>query len=121
MFHLTLIGASHDRPASLSESGGSLVLWLIAVPPLAVGLASEGAAEGIGLAIGLSWLALLPIVLYTRRLSFLLPVCAAMLFLASLLALPFNSTAFIMNAWTTLIMALVTFPRPSRGMVSGVD
>jgi hypothetical protein len=56
----------------------------------------------------------LPAVVALRgRRSRLPPVAFGLLFLAVIFVLPFNTAAFVVGAWTALLMALATVPRHS--------
>ena len=96
----------------LPAGSASLKLWLVALPPLVAGMASSGLERAMGLSIGFSWCLLLIVALERPRLAaLLLPTLAAAWFVATLLSLPFNSPAFIVDSWAALAMLLMAFPR----------
>jgi hypothetical protein len=89
----------------------------VCVPILvaAVGaLASTGTAQFVsGLMAGV-WSVMVPAALFSRWTARLLPLVSAGFLCLSILALPFNSAAFVGDVWAGLAMALLTLPRPRR-------
>jgi hypothetical protein len=100
------------RPALLTGSKFP-VMYLIALPAAVVAVASVGAAQYVSGLIAAAWFGLLPFTLYSRRAAAALPVVSAGLLVATLLALPFNSSAFVVDFWTTGAMFFLSLPRRS--------
>jgi hypothetical protein len=99
----------------LPEWGALMALSLLSVPPLVAGLSGQGVARVISLAIGLTWLTLLPVTLISQRLSTAaLPAVGAASFIVSLVCLSFNSGAFVVCTWTSLLMFMMTIPAGRR-------
>ena len=102
-----------SRAASSRAASPSLTLPLLAmVPPIAVGLGSDGLAAALSLVIGVS----LPTLVAAGFLSsmagrLLAPISFGVFFFASILLLPFNSLGFFVDAGTTLLLGLATIPR----------
>jgi hypothetical protein len=89
------------------------VMCLTALPAGVVALASVGAEQQVSGIIAIGWLALAPMALYERWAAIALPIVAAGFLLLVMAALPFNSAAFIVDAWTTLAMIVLALPRRS--------
>jgi hypothetical protein len=88
-----------------------LVMALCALPVAVVGLSGTTLAETLSGPLAAMWLGLLPVALYKRWATVaLLFVAAAVLFI-SLFALPFNSTAFVIDFWTSALMLVLALPR----------
>ncbi len=98
--------------ADLLCSGPKMVVMaLAAVPVTVVGLSAPSALELMsGLITGL-WFALLPVALYRRWATVALPFVAGGLLLFAIVALPFNSPAFIVDCWGAAIMITVGLPK----------
>jgi hypothetical protein len=111
MLHVTSFVDHRQRLVSLPESGYSLLPWMLIVPPLAAGLASSGVAAWTGVVIGATWSSLMLVAFYVHKVGLLMPLCSGLFFAGVLVLLPFNSAAFVIEAWTTLLMLLLTFPR----------
>jgi len=89
------------------------IMCLTALPAGVVALASIGHAQQLSALIAVGWLALAPMALYERWAAIALPIVAGCFLLLTMLLLPFNSAAFIVDAWTTLAMLVLSLPRKS--------
>jgi hypothetical protein len=94
-----------------------LFAWFASPAPLAIGMAHGGIVAVVSITVGMAVPALVAIATYRPRYSHAPPLCLALLFVAAVGALRFNSAAFVIDAWTTLLMALATIPR-SRATVA---
>jgi len=114
MLSSTISKTSTAEIRVLPEWGVLMALSLLSVPPLVAGMSGQGVAHMISLAIGLTWLTLLPVTLFSQRLTTVaLPVVGAVSFIVSLIFLSFNSGSFVVCTWTSLIMFMMTIP-PGR-------
>jgi hypothetical protein len=105
------IGARIGRPVRVMPGAKLLVMALCALPVAVVGLSGTTLAETLSGPLAAMWLGLLPVALYKRWATVaLLFVAAAVLFI-SLFALPFNSTAFVIDFWTSALMLVLALPR----------
>jgi hypothetical protein len=105
---------------SLSQSRGTdwllagskcPTLYLVALPAVVVALAATGTAQLVTGIIVVAWFALLPLALYARRAAIALPVVAAGFMILTLVTLPFNSAAFVVDIWTSAAMFFLSLPR----------
>jgi hypothetical protein len=96
-----------------AEPRTSVLVWVGAVPSIAVGLAGEGMASALSLLTGVAVLALPSLVALRGKRDRVLPVVFGLLFVAVVALLPFNSLAFVVDTWTALLMALAALPSPS--------
>jgi hypothetical protein len=87
------------------------ILFLSALPAAVVALSAEGHAQQVSALIALGWFSLVPIALYERWVALALPVVAAAFMVLTLVALPFNSTALIVDVWTSAAMFVLSLPR----------
>jgi hypothetical protein len=88
-----------------------LAMALTALPATVVGLSAPTGLELVsGIITGL-WFALLPAALYRRWATVALPFVAAGLLLFAVFALPFNSTAFIVDFWSAAMMLILALPK----------
>ena len=87
------------------------ILFLTALPAAVVALSSDGHAQQVSALIALGWFSLVPIALYERWVALALPVVAAAFLVLTLVALPFNSTALIVDVWTSAAMFVLSLPR----------
>lgn len=105
------IGHRIGRPVLVPPGAKFLVMALCALPVAVVGLSAASVAESVSAPLALLWLGLLPVALYKRWATIaLLFVPAALLFI-SLFALPFNSSSFVINFWTSTLMLVLALPR----------
>jgi hypothetical protein len=84
---------------------------LTALPAAVVGLAAVGPAERVSGLIAATWYGLIPGALYSRWVAFALPFVAAGFLLLTVLALPFNSPAFVVDFWTSAAMLMLALPK----------
>jgi hypothetical protein len=89
------------------------VMYLIALPAAVVAFASVGPAQYVSALVAAAWFGLLPFTLYGRWATVALPLVSAALLVATVLALPFNSVAFVVDFWTTGAMFFLSLPRRS--------
>ena len=87
------------------------ILFLAALPAAVVALSCEGRAQQVSALISIGWFSLVPIALYERWVAMALPVVAAAFLVLTLVALPFNSTALIVDVWTSAAMFVLSLPR----------
>ena len=119
MLQLTRSLASHGNRSGL-EARMPLSAWLALTPPMAIGMSSGGMTAGLSIAIGISVPCLVACATYRPRNNYAVPLCFSLLFIAAVGLLQFNSAAFVVDAWTTLLMVVTTIP-PSRSPIeSGV-
>jgi hypothetical protein len=88
-----------------------VVMALTALPVGVVGLAGDSVAERISGPMAAVWFALLPVALYRVWAALALPVVATAIMLHAVIALPFNSIAFIIDLWTSALMLVLALPR----------
>jgi len=91
-----------------------IALYLIALPAAVVALASSGRAQLVSGLIAALWFAGAPAALFSRTAAKALPVVSAFFLVVTVLTLPFNSIAFATDLTTTVVMFLVSFPRPKQ-------
>jgi hypothetical protein len=89
----------------------TVVLCLVAVPPAVMALASEGWTRALSGLLALVGLGLVPAGLFAGRVARAVPTCAGLLLLASVLTMPFNSVAFVVNIWAAFTILMVSLPR----------
>jgi len=105
------IGHRIGRPVLVPPGAKFLVMALCALPVAVVGLSAATTAEAVSAPLAGLWLGLLPIALYKRWATIgLLFVPAALLFI-TLFALPFNSSSFVIDFWTSTLMLVLALPR----------
>jgi len=99
-----------------TDRGPSMWSWLIALPPLTVGMASNGFAFYLGIALAVGWLIMLPLAAYLPRsaAALLPPIFAAVAFVTTLGTQPFNSAAFWVFSWASLGMLIMSIPKVRR-------
>ncbi|HEX3697663.1 MAG TPA: hypothetical protein VH374_19985 [Polyangia bacterium] len=97
------------------RAGPPMIVVGVPILVAAVGaMASTGTAQFVsGLMAGV-WAVMAPAALFSRWTARLLPLISTAFLCLSILALPFNSAAFIGDVWAALAMALLTLPRPRR-------
>jgi hypothetical protein len=99
------------RPVLMPPGAKFLVMALCALPVAVVGLSAATPVETISGPMAALWLGLLPVALYKRWATVALMFVAAGLLGFTLFALPFNSTAFIIDFWTSALMLMLALPR----------
>ena len=87
------------------------IMYLIALPAAVVAFASVGAAQFVSGLVAAAWFVLLPFTLYGRWATVALPAVSAALIVTTVLALPFNSVAFVVDFWTSGAMFFLSLPR----------
>ena len=105
------IGHRIGHPTLVPPGAKFLLMALCALPVLVVGMSGTTPIEITSVPLAAMWLGLLAVALYKRWAPIALPFVAAALFLITMFALPFNSTAFIVDFWTSglmLVLALLT-------------
>jgi hypothetical protein len=88
-----------------------LAMALTALPAAVVGLAASSFLERTSGFIAVAWLSLVPAALYRPRAALALPFIAGAFLLFTVLALPFNSLAFVVDFWTSVLMLILALPR----------
>ena len=88
-----------------------VVMALTALPVGVVGLSGDTPAERVSGPMAAIWLALLPLALYRVWAALALPVVATAIMLHAVIALPYNSTPFIIDVWTSALMLVLALPR----------
>jgi hypothetical protein len=84
----------------------------VTILPVAIGgMMAAANISKLSLAFALVWLFLVPWSIYKRWAAMALPVVAASLLAFTVLVLPFNSPAFIVNYWTSALLLLMAWPR----------
>jgi hypothetical protein len=99
------------RPTLLPTGGKFLLMALCALPVAVVGLSGTTPIEMVSGPLAAVWLGLLPVALYKRWATLALLFVAAALLFITMFALPFNSTAFIIDFWTSTLMLVLALPR----------
>jgi hypothetical protein len=118
MFH-SVPWSEVDPSSSLPIRRALSMLPLAAVPPIAVGISSDGVTAVLSTAMGVSWLLLVPFVLYESRMARrLLPVSAAVLGGACMGLLPLNSLSFVVDTWAAVFVLVTTIPKPPASRTS---
>jgi hypothetical protein len=114
-FHVSSSPLLENRRV-FTERGPSMLNWLVALPPLVVGMASQGFAFILGVVLAVGWLILLPAAAYLPRsvVALMPPIFAGAVFVTTLLFVPYSSAAFWVYAWTSLGMLLMTVPKVRR-------
>ena len=105
------IGARIGRPVLVPPGAKFLIMALCTLPVAIVGLSGTTKAEILSGPLAALWLGLLPVALYKRWATIALLFVAAALLFVTLLALPFNSPAFIIDFWTSTLMLVLALPR----------
>jgi hypothetical protein len=85
-------------------------MLLLAVPVVAMGLASAGFARWLGVAFAATWIVLDVVAVWNRWVALVLPVVAAAFFVLTLVALPFNSPPSIVDYWTAVALTYLALP-----------
>jgi hypothetical protein len=125
MLHLTdattSISPSDARNADVVEPRMPLFAWLASSAPLAIGMSNGGLVSVLSIAIGIAspWLA--AVATYRPRYGYAPPLCFVLLFIAAVGLLCFNSVAFVVDTWTTLLMAVTTIPRSRSTVACGAE
>ena len=119
MLQFTRPLARENADRRIVEPRMPLFAWLASVPPIAVGMSSSGMAAALSIAIGISVPCLLAFATYRPGHNYVLPLCFGLLFIAVVGLLRFNSLAFVVDAWTTLLMTVTTIPRSRSTIASG--
>ena len=99
------------RPVLVVPGGKFLVMALCALPVAVIGLSGVTLAETLSGPLAALWLSLLPVALYKRWATIALLFVAAALLSISLFALPLNSSAFVVDFWTSTLMLVLALPR----------
>jgi hypothetical protein len=105
------IGHRIGRPVLVPPGAKLVLMALCALPVAVVGLSALNAAETISAPLAALWLALLPVALYRRWATVALLFVAAALLFFTVIVLPFNSAAFIIDFWTSTLMLVLALPR----------
>ena len=109
---------SHQNPRrDAAEPRLPLFFWLASPAPLAIGMAGGGMPAALSIAVGIAAPCLAAAATYRPRCSYTPSLCLALLFVAAVGLLCFNSAAFVADTWTTLLLAVTTIPR-SRSTVA---
>jgi hypothetical protein len=104
-----------SRTERLVGGPRAVVLCLVGVPPAVVALASEGWTWVLSALICAVGLGLVPASLFLRKLARFVPTFAGLFLLLTVLTLPFNSVAFVVDIWAAFTTLLVSLPkRPLR-------
>jgi hypothetical protein len=100
-----------SRAERLVGGPRAVVLCLVAVPPAVVALASDGWTRALSALVCAVGLALVPMSLFSRRVARFVPTSAGLFLLLTVLTLPFNSVAFVVDMWAAFTMLLVSLPK----------
>jgi hypothetical protein len=103
-----------ELPPRLAAGGRFLALLLLDLPLAVVGMASVGIAQWVSGLFAGAWFILVLNALYNRWFTVALPIASGAFLIVVILALPFNSPAFIVDFWTTALLFLLSLPRQSR-------
>jgi hypothetical protein len=109
-----LVSTPPSEKRNLGVGGPTMPLsaWFASCAPLAIGMSHGGIEAVLSITVGLAVPCLAAVATYRPRYSCAPPLCLALLFVATVVVLRFNSAAFVIDAWTTLLMALTMIPRP---------
>ena len=99
------------RPKVVLPGGKFVLMALCTLPVAVVGLSGTTPAEIASGPLAALWFALLPAALYKRWATLALPFVAGALLFITMFALPFNSTSFIIDFWTSALMLVLALPR----------
>lgn len=89
----------------------SMPLWLGAVLPLAVGLATGGLAAALGAAFAAACPVLMVVTArWPARAPRIFPFYFAVLFVIALVAFEFNSAVFVVDTWSALVLGMLAIP-----------
>jgi hypothetical protein len=88
-----------------------LLMALLALPATIVGVSASPGPEFVSCLIAGAWFAVLPASMYSRKARHVLPFVAGALLIFALVALPFNSPAFVADVWTAAPMLVLALPR----------
>jgi hypothetical protein len=105
------IGSRIGRPVLVLPGAKLLVMALCALPVAVVGLSGATTAETVSGPLAALWLGLLLVALYKRWAAIALLFVPAALLFVSLIALPLNSSAFVVDFWTSALMLVLALPR----------
>jgi hypothetical protein len=115
----TSTGPSRNSQRDAAEPRTPLFVWLASPAPLVLGMAGGGMPAALSIAVGIVAPCLAAVATYRLRYSYAPSLCLALLFVAAVGLLCFNSAAFVVDTWTTLLLAITTIPR-SRSTVASV-
>jgi hypothetical protein len=105
------IGHRIGRPVLVPTGAKLLVMALCALPVAVIGFSATSQAEITNGPLAALWLALLPVALYKRWATIALLFVPSALLFVSLFALPLNSSAFVVDFWTSTLMLVLALPR----------
>jgi hypothetical protein len=105
------LGHRIGRPVLLPPGGKFLLMALCTLPVAVVGLSGTTPAETASGPLAALWMGLLPTALYKRWATLALLFVAVALLFVTVFALPFNSTSFIIDFWTSALMLVLALPR----------
>jgi hypothetical protein len=89
----------------------TFLLMCVAVPPLLVTFwEGAGWAGAVSALIGAVWFSVVPAAFHSSRATAWACLSALVLFLVTLVTLPLHTAAFVVDAWSTLVMAFLSFP-----------
>jgi hypothetical protein len=117
---LTSTGPANSQKRDAAEPRMPLFAWLASPAPLAIGMASGGMPAALSIAVGIAAPFLAAVATYRPRYSYAPSLCVTLLFIAAVGLLCFNSVAFVVDTWTTLLMAVTTIPRSRSTVGPGV-
>ena len=108
----SFITAGHriGRPHLILPGARFLLMALLTLPVAVVGFSGTTVAETLSGPLAALWLSLLPIALYKRWATIALLFVAGALLSISLFALPLNSSAFVVDFWTSTLMLVLALP-----------
>ena len=104
------IGHRIGRPVLVPPGAKFVLMALCTLPVAVVGLSASTTGETLSGPLAALWLGLLPVALYRRWATIALLFVAAALLVITMLALPFNSSAFIIDFWTSALMLVLALP-----------
>jgi hypothetical protein len=96
-----------------------LFVWLASPASLAIGMAGGGMPAAVSIVVGIASPCLAAVATYRPRYGYAPSVCLALLFVAAVGLLCFGSAAFVVDTWTTLLMAVTTVPRSRSSVARG--
>ena len=105
------IGHRIGRPVLVPPGAKLLVMALCALPVAIIGLSASTIAETANGPLAALWLVLLLVALYKRWAAVALLFVPAALLFVSLFAVPLNSSAFVVDFWTSALMLVLALPR----------
>jgi hypothetical protein len=106
------VSLAYPSGRSILIPGKKTPIMAVTVLPVAiVGMSAGASLAKLSLLFALLWLTMLPLAIYKRWAAYALPIVAASLLALTVLALPFDSAAFMVDYWTSALWLMMSWPR----------